>query len=91
MYAGQNVAILGANFSGIDISFELAKYTQKVGLWRLTPLSLIFQLHFDDQLCWLRKPEYPAKNTDLSEIRQTLSHDVVSRTPRHERDSNSQL
>ena len=32
MYAEQNVAILGANFSGIDISFELAKYTQKVGL-----------------------------------------------------------
>jgi hypothetical protein len=35
-----------------------------------------------------KKPEYPEKTTDLS---QTLSHNVVSSTPRHEQGLNSQL
>jgi hypothetical protein len=36
----------------------------------------------------LRKPEYPEKTTDLSQVIDKLS--VVSSTPRHERGSNSQ-
>jgi len=32
---------------------------------------------------WWRKPDYPEKTTNLP---QTLSHNVVSSTPRHERD-----
>jgi len=36
------------------------------------------------KFCWRRKPE---KTTDLSKVRQTLSHNVVSSTTRHERGS----
>jgi hypothetical protein len=34
--------------------------------------------------------EYPEKTTDLSQVTDKLYHKVVSSTPRHERDSNSQ-
>jgi hypothetical protein len=45
--------------------------------WGLMPLSSIFQLY------WWRKPEYPEKTTDLSQVTsQTSSHNKVSRTPR---------
>jgi len=35
--------------------------------------------------------EYPSKITDLSQVTETLSHNVGSSTLRHERNSNSQL
>ena len=61
-------------------------------LWYLMPLSTLFQLFHGSQFYWLRKPEDPGKTTDLPQItvRQTVSHNIVSSTPRHERDSNSQ-
>jgi hypothetical protein len=41
---------------------------------------------------WRRKPEYPVKTTNLPQVtEQTLSHNVVSSTPRHGRGLNSQL
>jgi hypothetical protein len=39
-----------------------------VGLWCLTPLSAIFQLYHGDKFYWKRKPEYPKKTADLSQV-----------------------
>jgi len=61
-----------------------------LGLWFLTPLSTIFYLYCDGQIYCRRKPEYPEKTTDLSQVTDK-PHNVVSSTLRHERGWNSQF
>ena len=43
-------------------------------VWCLTRLSTIFQLYRDVKFYWRRKPEYPEKTTELSQVNDTLYH-----------------
>jgi hypothetical protein len=48
-----------------------------LGLWCLTPLSTTIQIYLGGQFSWYKKPEFPEKTTDVSQVTETLhSQDI---------------
>ena len=60
---------------------EISKnhWIRLIGLLCLMPHSTIVQLYHGGQFYWWRKPEYPDKTTDMSQVTDKLDHIILYR------------
>jgi hypothetical protein len=62
-----------------DLSWIIKRYYILSSIWCLTSLSTIFQLYGGGQFYWWRKPKYPEKTTDSSQVTDKLYHVMLYR------------
>jgi len=77
--ADVTVSYVFSIFCAWSVSYDKGVKVWVGGLWYLTPLSTIFQLYHGGQFYWWRKPEYPAKTTDLTQVTDKLYHIMLYR------------
>ena len=57
---------------------KVCTFFKQEALWRLMPLSIIIQLYHGGKFYWWKKPEYPKKTTDLTQVTDKHKDVVLS-------------
>jgi hypothetical protein len=69
-------------------SSQLIHYTGFISIYIYT-IHIQYFSPIGRSVLLVEEPGVPEKTTDLSQVTDQISHNVVSSTPRHERDSSS--
>jgi hypothetical protein len=59
------------------MTIDISLLDLRFGLWCLTPLLTVFLLYGGTLFYWWRKPEYPEKATDLSQVTDKLQCTIL--------------